>query len=184
MTVCKSTPRKRPIVSLVLAGCAGLGLLLALRPATHLASGPVGPTAVERAPDLRLPDLHGRTVRLSSLRGRPVALVFLATWCEGCQVEMPALVRDARALQRRGLVLLSVDAVGEDRSSVARFARVYRVPFPVLLDPSSGAMTDFSVAALPTTVVVDRDGRIVLHREEAIDGATLVRAAFGDPRSP
>ncbi len=173
---------RRPIAALALAACVGVLLLLALRPAAPPAVGPLGPHSGERAPALRLSDLQGDPLDLASLRGHPVALVFLATWCEGCRAELPALVRAAPALQRRGLVLLGVDAVGEDRSSVTRLARAYHVPFPVLLDPSSGAMTSFAVAALPTTVVIDRAGRIVLHQEAAVDGAALARAAFAPPQ--
>ena len=169
---------RRPITVLALAAGAGVLVLLALRPAAHPAAGLTGPRGGEQAPALRLSDLQGRPLDLASLRGHPVALVFLATWCEGCRAELPALVRAAPALRRRGLILLGGDAVGEARSSVARFARAAHVPFPVLLDPSSGAMASFAVAALPTTVVVDPAGRIILHREAAVDGATLARAAF------
>ncbi|MDQ2830693.1 MAG: TlpA family protein disulfide reductase [Chloroflexota bacterium] len=174
------TQRRRLRPAFILALVVGVGgLLLTLRPAVHPAAGLSGPGVGEQAPALRLPDLQGHMVRLSSLHGRPVALVFLATWCEGCRVEMPALVGSARALERRGLVLLGVDAVGEDRASIVRFARAYHAPFPVLRDDTSGAMTTFAVRALPTTVVVDGAGRIVLHQEAPIDGATLARAAFG-----
>ncbi len=170
--------RPRPVPLLVFAAGVG-GLLLTLRPAVHPATGLTGPGVGAQAPALRLPDLQGHMVRLSSLRGRPVALVFLATWCEGCRVEMPALVQSARSLERHGLILLGVDAVGEERASVLRFVRAYHAPFPVLLDPSSGAMTSFAVRALPTTVIVNRAGRIILHQEATVDGATLTRAAFG-----
>jgi len=170
--------RRRPITAPALALGAVVILLLALRPAAHPTRGLTGPLSGERAPALRLSDLQGHPRDLVSLRGHPVALVFLATWCEGCRAELPALVRAAPALRRRGLVLLGVDAVGEARASVARFARAYHVPFPILLDPSSTTMTAFAIAALPTTVVIDRAGRVALHREAAVDGATLARAAF------
>ena len=172
-------PRRLRPVSLLVCVVGVGGLLLTLRPAAHPATGLTGPGVGAQAPALRLPDLQGHMVRLSSLQGRPVALVFLATWCEGCHVEMPALVRSSRALERHGLILLGVDAVGEERASVVRFVRAYHAPFPVLLDPSSGAMTSFAIRALPTTVIVNRAGRIILHQEATVDGATLARAAFG-----
>lgn len=151
---------------------------LIVRPA-HGPAAAGSPTAGPHAPALRLPALDGRSVSLTSFRGHPVALVFLATWCEGCRQELPALVGAARALRPQGLVVLGVDAVAEPPSTVARFARRYGVPFPILLDPSSDAMATFGVRALPTTIIVGADGTIVAHLESPVDAATLRRVARG-----
>ena len=183
--------RRRPLSarSRWLASAGGLvlvvgALTLAMwpaAPARPTATG-IGPGVGQRAPDLRLPDLQGHLRRLAAWRGHPVVVVFLASWCEGCRDEMPALVRASHALHRRGLVVLGVDAAGEPSATVARFARSYHVPFPILLDPSSGAMTTFAVQALPTTIIIGTYGRIVAHREAPVDEATLRRAAFGYTR--
>jgi peroxiredoxin len=177
----RPTPGRRRVIGVGFGVCAAVALVLTLKPAAAPGRGRIalGPGAGQPAPALRLPDLQGRDTRLSAFRGRPVALVFLATWCEGCRDEMPALARAAPALTRRGLVILGVDAVGETPAAVAAFVRAYRVPFRVLRDPSSDAMTAFAVAALPTTVVIGRDGRVALHREAAIHPLTLARVAFG-----
>jgi peroxiredoxin len=164
--------------ALTLGVCALAALLVRPAPAGGPTAGGRG-RADPRAPALRLPTLAGRPVSLAAFRGRPVALVFLATWCEGCQQELPALVGAARALRPQGLVVLGIDAVAEPPSTVARFARRYGVPFPILLDPSSDAMTTFGVRALPTTIIVGADGTIVAHLESAVDAATLRRVALG-----
>jgi len=158
-------------------------LSLALRPAApgRFPVTGVGPRVGQRAPDLVLPDLAGHRRALTAWRGHPVAVAFLATWCAGCRDEMPSLVRARRDLRRRGLVVVGVDAVGEAPAAVARFAHAYSVSFPILLDPSSGAMATFAVQALPTTVIIGADGRIIDHHEATIDEATLRRAVAGIP---
>ncbi len=157
-------------------------LALALRPAApgRFPVTGVGPRVGQRAPDLVLPDLAGHRRALTAWRGHPVAVAFLATWCAGCRAELPSLVRARRDL-RRGLIVVGVDAVGEAPATVARFAHAYSVSFPILLDPSSGAMATFAVQALPTTVIIGADGRIIAHHEATIDEATLRRAVAGIP---
>ena len=164
--------------ALTLGVCALAALVVRPVPAPGPAAGG-SPRAAAGAPVLRLPALDGRLVSLASFRGHPVALVFLATWCEGCQQELPAVVGAARVLRPRGLVVLGIDAVAEPPSTVTRFARRYGVPFPILLDPSSDVMATFGVRALPTTVIVGADGTIVAHLESAVDAATLRRVALG-----
>jgi len=156
-------------------------LALVLRPAApgRFPMTGVGPRVGQRAPDLVLPDLAGHRRALTAWQGHPVAVAFLATWCAGCRAELPSLVRARRDL--RGLIVVGVDAVGEAPATVARFAHAYSVSFPILLDPSSGAMATFAVQALPTTVIIGADDRISAHHEATIDEATLRRAVAGIP---
>ena len=99
----RPTPGRRRVIGVGFGVCAAVALVLTLKPAAAPGRSRIalGPGAGQPAPALRLPDLQGRDTRLSAFRGRPVALVFLATWCEGCRDEMPALARAAPALTRR-----------------------------------------------------------------------------------
>jgi peroxiredoxin len=130
------------------------------------------------APAYAAPSLRGDTVSLAALRGRVVLLNVWATWCAPCLREMPAMHRLQAALRDDGLevVAVSVDAVapGPDRLERAR-ARVgayvdeLGVDFTVLLDPAGEVQRLFGVTGLPTTFLIDRDGRIAAKVLGAVD---------------
>ena len=111
------------------------------------------------APDFALPDLNGKLQRLSSYRGQIVLVNFWATWCPPCRREMPSLERAWQQLQHDGVVILAVD-VGEDADTVFTFTADYRVTFPLLLDKDSAVAQRWPMRGLPTTYVIDPQGRI------------------------
>jgi peroxiredoxin len=123
-----------------------------------------------RAPDFTLPDLAGRPVSLSDLHGRVVLVNLWATWCPPCVEEMPALQRLHERLDPEGLTVLaiSVDAApgttgpfGEPAGDVEGFAREFGIDFTILLDPEQSVQRRYAVTGLPTTFLIDRDGRLV-----------------------
>jgi thiol-disulfide isomerase/thioredoxin len=127
------------------------------RAAAFPVSRPSGPTV---APDLELPDLGGRPVRLRDFRGRVVLLNFWATWCAPCREEMPALETLARELGPRGLTVVGVN-FRESKREVEAFAKEYGLSFPVLLDAEGRVSERYQVFALPVTAFVDRRGMLV-----------------------
>ncbi|HRH81607.1 MAG TPA: TlpA disulfide reductase family protein [Thiobacillaceae bacterium] len=147
----------------------GLALLAALAcihvraddlpPLTHALTPIAQPYA---APALKLPDLDGRVHDLADLRGRVVVVNFWATWCPPCRREMPSLERLRQRLADKGLAVIAVD-VGEDADTVFSFTgQLEPAPsFPLLLDRDSAAMQRWKVKGLPTTFVVDAQGRVV-----------------------
>jgi peroxiredoxin len=121
------------------------------------------------APPYRAYSLAGDTVELASFAGDVVLLNVWATWCRPCVVEMPALQRLHEELHERGLriVAVSVDAplgivgsFGEPGGDVARFVADYGLTFTVLHDPSGRIQSRYQITGLPTTYIIDRDGRI------------------------
>lgn len=125
-----------------------------------------------RAPEYAALTLGGDTVRLSSFAGNVVLLNIWATWCLPCVREMPALQRLHEQLGDRGLsiVAVSVDEPSALRGGVPglveevrEFARGFDLTFTVLYDPSGGIQSRYQVNGLPTTFIIDRDGRI--HRK-------------------
>jgi thiol-disulfide isomerase/thioredoxin len=124
---------------------------------------PRGPAEVNyAAPELMsLTDLDGNPVSLEDYRGS-VALVNLwATWCPPCRAEMPALDAFYQKYKRDGFVLLAIDQ-GEDRATIAPFIAEKGLTFPVWLDSTSEAGSKFDTDALPSSYVLDRDGRVRL----------------------
>jgi peroxiredoxin len=122
-----------------------------------------------RAPDYVARTLDGDTVSLSSFAGEVVVLNIWATWCRPCVVEMPALQRLHEELADDGLrvVAVSVDAApgvvgsfGEPGGDVRAFVESLGLTFTVLHDPSTRIESRYQVNGLPTTYVIDREGRI------------------------
>ncbi|WP_029131826.1 peroxiredoxin family protein [Sedimenticola selenatireducens] len=111
------------------------------------------------APDFSLQDLDGEVHRLSALRGRPVIVNFWATWCPPCREEMPSMQRAWERLQTEGVTLLAVN-VGEDPDTVFQFTGSYPVEFPILFDREGTVSGAWPMLGLPTTFVVDPQGRI------------------------
>lgn len=112
--------------------------------------------------ELSLKDPFGTEQRLSALKGRIVVLNFWATYCIPCRKEMP----DLAAIQNE-YAALGVQVVGastdeiEDRDKVLQFAKETKVNFPIWMGATTADMIRFGLgAALPGTVVIDRNGRI------------------------
>ena len=113
--------------------------------------------------------LDGAQVSLQSLRGKVVVLNVWATWCAPCRVEMPALERLHQRYQAEGLevVAVSVDAPvgmlspsGNRGGDVGAYVDEMDLTFTVLHDPERSIEQLFLVQGLPTTFIIDRDGRI------------------------
>jgi thiol-disulfide isomerase/thioredoxin len=99
----------------------------------------------------------------SQLLAGKVGLVnFWATWCAPCMRELPALAEFYEEVSGQGFEILAVNVDRQENKARAYLSRE-PVPFPVLLDPKSSVMGQFDVLAMPTSVLVDREGRILEH---------------------
>jgi thiol-disulfide isomerase/thioredoxin len=101
-------------------------------------------------------------VHLAHLKGRVVLINYWATWCPPCRREMPSMERLSQALKGEAFSVLAVD-VGEDADTIDAFTSQLdtELSFPILLDTRSRTMQAWKVAGLPTTFLVDKQGRIV-----------------------
>ncbi|HLA29229.1 MAG TPA: TlpA disulfide reductase family protein [Syntrophales bacterium] len=114
----------------------------------------------EKAPDFVLKDLQGRKFRLSENIGKPVLLIFGATWCPFCRDEIPRLKDIYANYGKRGLVMLNID-IQESKEKVSRFASSYKLPYRVLLDEEADVAESYGVRGVPTMVLIDKKGMIV-----------------------
>jgi cytochrome c biogenesis protein CcmG, thiol:disulfide interchange protein DsbE len=128
------------------------------------------------APPLALPDLMGRTVDLSALRGKVVAVNFWATWCGPCQVEIPELAEIWRTHRDRCFEILGVTEESGDAQDVARAALRFGIPYPVLVDPDGKAAERYGVPGFPRTYLVDTEGKVRQVFEGAVRRSTLEAA--------
>lgn len=110
-------------------------------------------------PPLALLDRTGKAVRLDTFRGRVVLLDFWATWCIPCRVSLPAYDDMLRRYQKRGFEVLAVN-VGETRAKVDAYFKDREPLIRVLMDPKGATAITFKVRALPTSLIIDRDGYI------------------------
>lgn len=118
------------------------------------------------APPLVVPRLGGGTIDLAELRGRPVWVNFMATWCLPCRDELPLMVGFAVRHEADGLVVLAID-VREDEATVRAFMEDLGVVFPVGLDLDGTAQRAWRAYGFPVHFWVDRDGIV---RDGALGG--------------
>ena len=128
---------------------------------TVIAQSKPATASIQAAPDFTLKTVDGRQVRLSDLRGKVVLLNFWATWCPPCKAEMP----DLNALHREygdahDFTVLGVD-VEEQQPEVTAFWQQNGISFPLALDTAGAVSTNlYHVRAMPTSLIIDRDGNI------------------------
>lgn len=111
------------------------------------------------APDFTLKSRSGENVKLSELRGEVVMLNFWASWCGPCRKEMPLLDDLQSEYRDYGFTLLGVN-VDEDRDSALKLLEQVPVDFTILFDPESRVSELYEVDAMPSTVLIDRDGKL------------------------
>lgn len=118
--------------------------------------------APQPAPALKLKDLDGKPHDLAQLKGRVVLVNFWATWCPPCRREMPSMERLSQALKNEAFSVLAIN-VGEDADTINSFASQLdaTLNFPILLDSQSRSLQVWKVSGLPTTYLIDQQGRIV-----------------------
>ncbi len=158
----------------------GAGLLLA-GGVQFLSSAPSGP------PELRVsvPDLEDRKHTLAEWSGKITVVNFWATWCPPCLAELPDL-KTFSSTPSKTVAVVGVDAISTEKQGAAgvlAFASAHQINWTQLADPEGALQKAFAVSVLPTTVVLDRGGKVVERREGAVDLAWLngLEAKYGAP---
>ena len=152
----------------VSAGCAGLFLLLLT------ACGGSGPGAEpESKVGFRLKTTDGRTLGPRDFPGQ-VVVDFWATWCAPCRIQAQILEPLSRDLQGHGVQFLAAD-MGEPEDTVRSFLEQNPFPYPVLLDVDGKISDNLGISALPTLLVVDKQGGLRYLQAGLADGDTIKR---------
>lgn len=143
-------------LGLAVATAAGAADLNTLRQQTGL----LGLREPVEVLDFDLLTLEGKTVKLSSFRGKVFLLNFWATWCGPCREEIPTMIKLYEKLSGQGFEIVAI-SVMEDASTVSTYVRNARMKFPVLLDADGEAAGGYGARAIPTTYVVDHRGYVI-----------------------
>lgn len=137
-----------------------VGVLLFAARATHSASS--ASTGVGGgAPDFSLNTTSGKTVHLSDFRGKAVVLNFWATWCGPCKIEMPWFVDLQKKYEAQGLQIVGVAMDDSSKEDIDKFVQEMSVNYPIVIGKEQTADQYGGLPALPTTLYIDRDGKVV-----------------------
>ena len=118
----------------------------------------------DEAPDFTLENLTGGNMRLEEYRGQVVLINFWASWCGPCRQEMPILDRLHHRYEDTGFAVLGINVEGESAPAQEIVDRT-NVTFPILIDDGQKVSELYNLEAMPSTVVVDRDGVVrYIHR--------------------
>ncbi|HEY6232602.1 MAG TPA: cytochrome c biogenesis protein/redoxin [Pyrinomonadaceae bacterium] len=133
--------------------------LIKINPAAPATAGPAAATNFEAAPDVQFQTLTGEAFRLGQLRGNVVLLNFWATWCIPCREEIPVLNAMQHELEARGLKIVGA-SLEDTAAGVESYEKeVRKFEYQVLVGGDE-AKAKFGGTPLPTTYLIDRDGRI------------------------
>ncbi len=120
------------------------------------------------APDFALSDASGKVVKLSALRGKVVLLNFWATWCGGCKLEIPWLMDFQRNYKDRDFVVLGISLDDDGWKAVKPFVEQKKLNYRVVVGNGELAKL-YRSESMPTTVLVDREGRIAASHGGVLD---------------
>jgi len=153
--------RQRTIKAATLLGylwCVFLVFSACANPETT--EGKIGVEIGAIAPDFRVKNLRGGAMTLSEHRGRVVLINFWATWCKPCRMEMPSMEALYRSQPRHDFEILSISIDTSGAPTVRQYVEQFGFSFPVLLDDNFQINDLYQVRVAPTSILIDRRGRV------------------------
>jgi thiol-disulfide isomerase/thioredoxin len=135
------------------------------------------------APEFRLTGLDGKPVTLAGSKGKVVLVNFWATWCGPCRAEIPDLVELQKKYKDR-LQILGLVVDDDDLVAIKKFAARFGINYPVAVATNEIRLQYGGIPALPTSFVLDSEGRVVQKHEGLRDPVlyeTEVRSLLGLP---
>ncbi len=113
------------------------------------------------APNFFSENLSDGSIGLEDYKGKIVLLNFWAAWCMPCRAEMPGMETLWQKYKEQGLVVVAVSVDEGSRGQVETFSKLLDLSFPILLDPESKVRNLYKVSHMPTSFLIDRNGKII-----------------------
>ena len=137
---------------------------------TQTSESPVVSTEwAKAAPDFKLLSTQLEKVSLSSFEGKVILLDFWATWCQPCRIEMPIFDQLHHQYQTEGFIVVGISVDRERLTVVEPFVEGIGIDYPILFADEK-VFQDYGIMALPTAILIDRQGKI-RHRFEGATGS-------------
>jgi peroxiredoxin len=138
-----------------------------------------GQGSYPKAPDFQVTDLSGKSISLADYKGKVLFLNFWATWCPPCRAEIPDFVELYGQNKSKGfeIIGISLDIGGKD--TVVAFVEKYKINYPIVLESRRATqkiIDDYEPGQyIPTTIVIDKQGRIRGKVSRQMDREELLR---------
>jgi len=110
--------------------------------------------------EIRLSDPTGRPISLSEFRGKIVFINFWTTWCLACVIEMPSMEKLHQKFTDKDFVMVAIN-LQESASRVKKFFKEHKLTFTTLLDITGDVGAGLGIRSIPTTFILDKNGRII-----------------------
>jgi peroxiredoxin len=137
------------VTAVILAAAAGLGLLLI-------------PDDLDKAPDISLNFIDGRSIEFNSLQGKPLLVTFWSTTCSKCIQEMPHLIELYEELNKNGFEIIGIAMSYDPPNRVVELSERKNIPYPIALDIDGSASKAFgNIDVTPTSFLIGPQGNIV-----------------------
>ena len=110
--------------------------------------------------EIKLEDPTGRPISLAEFRGNIVFINFWTTWCLACVIEMPSMEKLHQKFKDKDFVMVAIN-LQESASRVKQFYKEYKLTFTTLLDTTGDVGAGLGIRSIPTTFILDKNGRII-----------------------
>ena len=158
--------RKKVFLPIVIILTIVVVALMAIKASVHkeaqLNSQPVELNEGATHPNFELVKLDGTKIQIGDIDKKVKMINFWATWCEACMVEMPSIVALREKFASKGFEILGVTVDEDPKAVVPSIVKKFGMNFPVFTDPGNALAELFDVHAIPLTVIVNKDRKILL----------------------
>ena len=113
-----------------------------------------------KAPSFNLPDMQDQQRSLNDYLGKPVIISFWGTWCPPCRAEIPYFNKAWDKLQNDDIEMLFIN-INEGKETIEAFTQKYPIKLTILRDEGAGQLANWNMTGLPTTFIIDPEGRVV-----------------------
>lgn len=161
-----SSNRKKVFIPIAVILLIVVGALMAVKASVHkearLASHPVELIEGAEIPSFELVKLDGSKIQISELPHKVMMINFWATWCEACMEEMPSLIALRDQYAGKDFEVLGVNVDENPAQAAPEAVKKLGIKFPIFTDKSNALAELFDVHAIPLTVVIDKNRKILL----------------------